>query len=598
MTIYEILNNIFKNEKFELSPRKFCPEYRDVLADEDKPIFDLLKNISSLAESVDNDRIEFCPMFVAADGSRIFSIEDISDSEFSILNDLDFDKLPLTLRARVSDLLWVSKKDFNCAKIAARSNWELFKLWYKDDDNLGSLDRMRRAICISRETNLTAIYNEICAWVKSFIESESVYAAGFFSLRLMELFVEQKNYDSAVFIPILDEIIKRNVYDVSITEQAYNLKTRCLFKNKRKEEAIRNNILLADYYVNHAEGIVSSDTQGALRAVPFYQKAIQLYRNNGEAQRGEETLKKLVEIQKNIPSTMAPFLLNFNVGGIVENIETNMKDLSFEESVIRITQMIKFDTREEIKQRVIDEYKSSPIFHLFSKSILNEHGQTILTLPPLDLDDPEKDQRVLELHMHQKALEHQNIVGDIWIKNALRIIQERFTVDNLKVDFLVKDNPIIPTGREGIIRSGVKMFLCGEYYEAMHILAPQTENIFRNIAREARSVTVTLEEDGSSKEKVLQSIFSLPELVDCYDNDTLFAFRGLLNELAGANIRNKIAHGIISEYDCSSGACLFFGAAIIRLLSYTSKECINILRNSEKLKHYEILKEDALKKTN
>ena len=53
MTIYEILNNIFKNEKFELSPRKFCPEYRDVLADEDKPIFDLLKNISSLAEYSD-----------------------------------------------------------------------------------------------------------------------------------------------------------------------------------------------------------------------------------------------------------------------------------------------------------------------------------------------------------------------------------------------------------------------------------------------------------------------------------------------------------------------------------------------------------------
>ena len=65
--------------------------------------------------------------------------------------------------------------------------------------------------------------------------------------------------------------------------------------------------------------------------------------------------------------------------------------------------------------------------------------------------------------------------------------------------------------------------------------------------------------------KVLSSILSLPELVDCYDNDILFTFRGLLNEQAGANIRNEIAHGIISEYACSTGVCLYFGVAVIKI---------------------------------
>lgn len=84
----------------------------------------------------------------------------------------------------------------------------------------------------------------------------------------------------------------------------------------------------------------------------------------------------------------------------------------------------------------------------------------------------------------------------------------------------------------------LNMFLNGEFYEAMHILAPQVENLFRNIAREVGGLTVTLKDDGSSLEKVLSSILSLPELLDCYDNDILFTFRGLLNEQAGANIRN------------------------------------------------------------
>lgn len=87
----------------------------------------------------------------------------------------------------------------------------------------------------------------------------------------------------------------------------------------------------------------------------------------------------------------------------------------------------------------------------------------------------------------------------------------------------------------------------------------------------------------------------MPELLECYDNDILFTFRGLLNEQAGANIRNEIAHGIISEYDCSTGACLYFGVAVIKLLSLTSVSFYQVLKNSEKLKHFEMPKKDAIR---
>ena len=219
----------------------------------------------------------------------------------------------------------------------------------------------------------------------------------------------------------------------------------------------------------------------------------------------------------------------------------------------------------------------------------------MLALPPLDIQNPEKDPHLLELHMYQNALEKQKISGDIWMKNALAILRDTYVVDNSMLDFLVKDNPIIPEGREHIFQSALRMFLNGEFYEAMHILAPQVENLFRNIAKEVGGLTVTLKDDGSSMEKVLSSILSLPELLDCYDNDILFTFRGLLNEQAGANIRNEIAHGIISEYACSTGVCLYFGVAVIKLLSLTSVSCYQILKNSKKLKHFEVPKKDALK---
>jgi hypothetical protein len=272
-----------------------------------------------------------------------------------------------------------------------------------------------------------------------------------------------------------------------------------------------------------------------------------------------------------------------------------MEGLTFEESILRLTQMFAFEKQETIKERVINTLKEHPLSHMFGTNLINAQGQTVLALPPLDIQNPEQDTKLLELHMYQNALENQRIAGDIWIKNILLLIRERFTIDSSMVEFIVKDNPIIPEGRERIFQSGISMFLRGEFYESMHILAPQVENLFRNIAREVGGLTVTLENDGSSMEKVLSSIFTLPEMLDCYDNDILFTFKGLLNEQAGANIRNEVAHGIIEENACSSGVCLYFGVAVIKLLSFTSVPCYTILKNSEKLKHFEKLGKDALK---
>ena len=292
---------------------------------------------------------------------------------------------------------------------------------------------------------------------------------------------------------------------------------------------------------------------------------------------------------------MVPFSVELDIRGVVENIKINMEGLTFEESLIRLTQMFVFEKQEDIKKRVIEEFKDNPVAHMFGKSLINAQGQTVLAIPPLDIKNPENDSNLMILHMHQNALEKQKIAGDIWMKNALAVLRDKYVVENSMLDFLIKDNPIIPDGREHIFQSALRLFLNGDFYEAMHILAPQVENLFRNIAKEVGGLTVTLENDGSSMEKVLSSILSLPELLDCYDNDILFTFRGLLNEQAGANIRNEVAHGIISEYACSTGVCLYFGVAVIKLLSFTSVSCYQILKNSEKLKHFEMPSKEALK---
>ena len=160
VNIYELLNRIIVNKRYSLSHNLFIEADRTELSEEERSIFDLLKNIVSLRTKIHNDGIEFHPMFVMADGSRAFSIEDISEDDYLILHSLKLEKMPLILRALIADILWTNKKEFNAAKIAANAYWELFTLWYRDDDNVGTIDIIRRAVCISAQTKQTLLFEK------------------------------------------------------------------------------------------------------------------------------------------------------------------------------------------------------------------------------------------------------------------------------------------------------------------------------------------------------------------------------------------------------------------------------------------------------
>lgn len=123
MNIYELLNKIVVNRRHSLSANLFTEEAREELDENEKHIFDLLRNISSLGTKINNKGIEFHPIFVMSDGSRTFSIDDISEDDYFVLQNLELDKIPLILRALIADLLWTKKKKFDAAKIAADAYW-------------------------------------------------------------------------------------------------------------------------------------------------------------------------------------------------------------------------------------------------------------------------------------------------------------------------------------------------------------------------------------------------------------------------------------------------------------------------------------------
>ncbi len=601
MNIYDVLNSIIKdNTQYYAMNTLFTKEDMDALDGDDVLLFDVINKISSLGTNVNNDGITFIPRIDLANGNRSFDISDLTENDYKLLESIDLYKLPLALRSLISDILWTQKKNYTASKIAAQSYWEIFEILYDSKDYHNMINPLRRAVCISANTKLQSLYSEIYDWFCSVFISNVDQISVFCSLKIIELFFEQKNADHSIILPVLDSIIFQNIrkYNISAVEQAYALKAKCFIKLKKNDEATKSNIALAQFYYDFAERMVNSDPIGAFRSIRFFEKSVYTFRNNGDTANAEKVHRRLIEVQKQILPNMHTFRTTFDISKVIENIKTNMDGLSFEECIIRFTQYVNCESIDTLRKRTIEECTSDPLSSLFETDIIDAQGRTIIKMAPLDYNNPEKDQDLLELHMFYSSLQAQRTVGNILVKNILHYIRNRFSINDSMVEFLTKENCIIPEGRETIFQKGIGCFLRGEYYEAMHILAPQMENLFRNLANEVGGLTSTLSDQGLAQEKVLSSVFSLPELLDAYDNDIIFTFRGLLNEQAGANIRNRIAHGIINESECSSGECLYFGALVIKLISYTSSACNNIINNSEKIQGFKIPEKDSIKIVN
>lgn len=519
-------------------------------------------------------------------GENELIFNDLTEDDYNLLKSLDFEKIPLGIRARITDVLWVCRKDYKAAGIAACSYKELFIKLFDPTHWINCFNMIKRAITISAQIGKGKnLYNKCCqaAFDKiMLLDGNDPY---WLSIKLIELLCYQKFGNENQLIDIADKIIinSAEIHNVKKVRSAYEIKLNFLKDSEAKKQV---NMQFAVFLENEADRVQGNNVQGVFNAAGYLDEAVKIYNNNGYKEEANEAKKKLIVIQKKIHGSMVPISVNVEQEDFYEDIIKNFEGLSFKEYIIRLAQYTSFYRRDFLKNDVLKAHELYLSQRLFGENIVNGSGQIIESIPPLDWDEPEKDVDLLEMHMHRSALTFECILGETHLRLGIEKLNRDFRYTQNDLGFLINDNPIVPDGRESIFASAIYLGLQGQYYEALHILAPQMENLFRNIAKAAGGMTINFKDDGTSEEKALKTIFSMTELTDSYDEDILFLFKGLLNEQSGANIRNLIAHGLMEENEASGGIGIYFICAVIHLLALTSKECLLILKSSEKLRHF------------
>lgn len=589
MTVYETLNSIYKkNDRFHNSY---------LITDEiicscnlsDLKALKLIKNVLALYPKFVNGQIKFKNSIRLEDGNS-FSIDDLSDEDYTLLKQLDLEQLPISVSVHIADILWLHNHDYLLAKYIEKKYLELFQVFSNNKEScLYSLHYIERTIFIAKSIHdseyLDTVLLELIEKIKRLSDVENTDFV-LYGCRILL----NNGYEIPTTINKLDEIIQLCRSNPAYIENAYNLKIMCYQKLNKQKDIKYSHIQLGEYFDACADSMINENCH-PLQVSSFYEKAIKEFKKAGKLDKAEEIKRKLFECKKNVSKYMQTYSEEIDLSGVCNIINSDFENLTFQESVIMLTRFVHFYTKQETENYLIDFYKQSdPFFSLLPIKILNREGQTSVTLEPLNYSNLHENENLLDQHLFYTQMLLEEKYSSPTLKLILQLIQKRYKFQEHDLEFITNDNVILPDDRKDIFKIGLYHFLNGDYYEALQILVPQTENLFRYLAEVSGDITATLEDDGTSKRKTLGKVLKLPNFVRCFDSDIMFLFRGLLNEKTGANIRNEIAHGLTSSEDAQSGAYIYFACALLRLLVLNSKDCVTVIDKNKKIQKYFNLK--------
>jgi hypothetical protein len=118
---------------------------------------------------------------------------------------------------------------------------------------------------------------------------------------------------------------------------------------------------------------------------------------------------------------------------------------------------------------------------------------------------------------------------------------------------LITPSAFIPNGRESLYAKGLYAGLTQDFVVSTHLLIPQLENSLRHLLKQQGvNVIVDNPKTGTQSHLQLEAILGKSELEHILGYDIVQDLTGLLIKSSNANLRNRVAHGLQSDFNTAS----------------------------------------------
>lgn len=149
---------------------------------------------------------------------------------------------------------------------------------------------------------------------------------------------------------------------------------------------------------------------------------------------------------------------------------------------------------------------------------------------------------------------------------AMEQIKLEHSVDLDLFEGLCRESPIVPSEQQEVIARG--LFLGWTLYltPAVYILAPHLEQIIRVLLKDADAITTHDDNDGISRETGMGTLLQLPQCHKVLGEELTTELKAIFTNATGYNVRNDVAHGLLTDRDGQTVMGLHAWWIILRII--------------------------------
>lgn len=465
------------------------------------------------------------------------------------------------IRARLCDVLWLKKQPSNVKhfELGLEACHYYFLSAQSMENHVNLLDAKKRL-----ERALVLGYNfrklpqnplePIIKHVKAVIDNppQPNFIRHYLSLICSRKFLDEQEVGK--YVRFTEEKAKSHLENEDwLAAQSYWKKHRAFLKLKpedTKSQQIQASKNESEVDVQHAFARAKAHEYG--EAASLLAKGIKGLRSFGEDEARVNRLHaQLIEYQDKSKSQSVSFHVgDYDITDSVFARINEVQNKSFPDAIYALIQMFQPLSEEMLLHKAKQLIEKYDYHQLFSILYTNDRGRFERRTSPYKIGGSEEENNnVLQVSKNHEA---RFIVGcqGSTISGAIEHIALEHPVGIEDWDFIVNRSPFVPPGKELIFAKGFQAGLRGDFMTAAHLLIPQVESSIRSLLEQAGVAASKLLDSELQQERSLEQLLEIPVLKEIFSNSgLLYTIRFVFSDRAnlGLNLRNELAHGLISD---------------------------------------------------
>ena len=523
---------------------------------EDNALFLIHQFITGISSLVLTDRIDrpLIPCLESKAG-RSFSIEDFTSANLLFLKEIIPETENALLRARFADIVWIIKREHNNALIAIESYLKTTVNPEKRDSEYDEILKRVIVLCKQLGKNEKAIH-----YISTIKE------------RLMKSIFEETTSDGTYILDCANILIRlplsfdeRKMIRKRLNEYTEHLIAKHDYKDigfffeiilSLSQGNDQNELNLVYNRIAEVLCIEAEESNEPSVSGHLYKMAINQYRRIPKQYRPQwDVDNKINSLREKMRDSNASSLLRMSTissqsidlspkQSLAENAMTGKDKSTALKNLCLISQLSFTKTRETVLV-VIRKY---PFSVMFPTQKLDDDGRVIAIRKGIYINDLESE--AAQTSINELTTEffinacHQDVLA--CILPGLRIFNREHQITEKELFYLCYYSNAVPPDRAKLWAKGLFFGFQEDFITATHMLVPQVEHMVRFALQTIGAKTSTLEK-GIESENGLSSLLDHDKITMVIEEDFLPEIRALMTESWGANLRNRVAHGLLDD---------------------------------------------------